>query len=169
MSTANTRSSDNCLALMISAASAEHMSVLIDTDHVVLVLCRASQQQRSRGRSRCTALFCIAVPNMCMLCAFFAGAAAELALTARNVPGSEASSLGLVSRCYDSQSDMMHAVTSLAQQMADKSPLAVTGTKQILLHTRWEVQHVLVCRHKTPCNNSRCPALTPLCCPYQGM
>eukprot|EP00878_Enallax_costatus_P042661 GHUV01050091.1.p1 GENE.GHUV01050091.1~~GHUV01050091.1.p1 ORF type:complete len:241 (+),score=61.09 GHUV01050091.1:428-1150(+) len=64
------------------------------------------------------------------------GAAAELALTARNVPGPEAASLGLVSRCYDSPSDMMTGVTAMAQQIAEKSPLAVTGTKQILLHTR---------------------------------
>eukprot|EP00878_Enallax_costatus_P034811 GHUV01038680.1.p1 GENE.GHUV01038680.1~~GHUV01038680.1.p1 ORF type:complete len:119 (-),score=16.10 GHUV01038680.1:40-396(-) len=69
-------------------------------------------------------------------CACITGAAAELALTARNVPGPEAASLGLVSRCYDSPSDMMTGVTAMAQQIAEKSPLAVTGTKQILLHTR---------------------------------
>eukprot|EP00775_Hariotina_reticulata_P009900 gene9899-10057_t len=64
------------------------------------------------------------------------GAACDLALTARQVNGTEAASLGLVSRCYDSRSDMDEAVWKLAADLAAKSPLAVAGTKRVLLHTR---------------------------------
>jgi len=64
------------------------------------------------------------------------GAAADLALTARVVSGAEAQQLGLVSRCYDSREGLMQGVVSLAQQIAAKSPLAVAGTKAVLLHTR---------------------------------
>jgi enoyl-CoA hydratase/carnithine racemase len=65
-----------------------------------------------------------------------AGAAAELALTARAVPAAEAAQLGLVSRTYSSSAELMTGVMQLAGQIAAKSPLAVAGTKAVLLHTR---------------------------------
>uniref|UniRef100_A0A383VWV4 Enoyl-CoA hydratase n=1 Tax=Tetradesmus obliquus TaxID=3088 RepID=A0A383VWV4_TETOB len=64
------------------------------------------------------------------------GAAAELALTARALPAAEAATLGLVSRAYSSTAELMEAVMKLAAQIAAKSPLAVAGTKAVLLHTR---------------------------------
>lgn len=67
------------------------------------------------------------------------GVAAELALTARVVKGQEAAHLGLVSRCFDNRDQMMSGVLQLAGQIAAKSPLAVAGTKAVLLHTRWVV------------------------------
>jgi enoyl-CoA hydratase/carnithine racemase len=64
------------------------------------------------------------------------GAAAELALTARAVPAAEAAQLGLVSRVHGSSSELIAAVMKLAADIAAKSPLAVAGTKAVLLHTR---------------------------------
>ncbi|WIA37909.1 hypothetical protein OEZ86_001286 [Tetradesmus obliquus] len=64
------------------------------------------------------------------------GAAAELALTARELPAAEAALLGLVSKAYSSTPELMEAVMQLAAQIAAKSPLAVAGTKAVLLHTR---------------------------------
>jgi enoyl-CoA hydratase len=52
------------------------------------------------------------------------------------VPASEAAQLGLVSRAYSSSSELMEGVMMLAGQIAAKSPLAVAGTKAVLLHTR---------------------------------
>lgn len=66
-----------------------------------------------------------------------AGVAAELALTARSVSGIEAVSLGLVSTCYDSREALMAGVLAAAASIAARSPLAVAGTKAVLLHTRW--------------------------------
>jgi len=64
------------------------------------------------------------------------GVAAEMALTARRVSGEEAASLGLVSRCFGSRQEMMTHVMRVAADIALKSPLAVWGTKRILLHAR---------------------------------
>jgi enoyl-CoA hydratase/carnithine racemase len=65
-----------------------------------------------------------------------AGVAADLALTARVVRAPEAAQLRLVSGCYDSQAALMTGVMALAVALAAKSPLAIAGTKRVLLHTR---------------------------------
>ena len=62
--------------------------------------------------------------------------ARELALTARTIDGAEAERVGLVTRCYPTAAAMAEAVAQTARQMAAKSPLAITGTKRILLHCR---------------------------------
>nr|XP_043624171.1 delta(3,5)-Delta(2,4)-dienoyl-CoA isomerase, peroxisomal [Erigeron canadensis] len=62
--------------------------------------------------------------------------AMELALTARSFSGSEAKKLGLVSEAFASKQDLYRAVMSIAQGIAAKSPLAVTGTKTVLLKSR---------------------------------
>lgn len=64
------------------------------------------------------------------------GVAQELSLTARKVPGSEAQSLGLVNRCFETSDALLEGVRQIAQGIAEKSPLAVQGTKEILLHAR---------------------------------
>ncbi|KAL2323797.1 hypothetical protein Fmac_022855 [Flemingia macrophylla] len=62
--------------------------------------------------------------------------AVELALTARTFSGSEAKELGLVSRALDSKDELDEAVRDVAQAIATKSPLAVVGTKMVLLKSR---------------------------------
>ena len=65
------------------------------------------------------------------------GAAMELALTARTFQAQEAKSLSLVSQVFPDRQALFDAAEALAKQIASKSPLAVTGTKRVLLHTRY--------------------------------
>ncbi|KAJ0252557.1 Delta(3,5)-Delta(2,4)-dienoyl-CoA isomerase [Hirschfeldia incana] len=62
--------------------------------------------------------------------------AMELALTARRFSGGEAKDLGLVSRVFGSKSELDKGVNTIAEGIAAKSPLAVTGTKAVLLRSR---------------------------------
>lgn len=64
------------------------------------------------------------------------GNAMELALTGRTFSGKEAKELGLVSRVFLSKHDLHQAVRDVAQAIATKSPLAVVGTKTVLLKSR---------------------------------
>ncbi|XP_077229034.1 delta(3,5),delta(2,4)-dienoyl-CoA isomerase 1 [Tasmannia lanceolata] len=64
------------------------------------------------------------------------GNAAELALTGRRFSGSEAKAIGLVSRVFSSKDAMEDGVKAIAQGIAEKSPLAVAGTKSVLLRSR---------------------------------
>lgn len=65
-----------------------------------------------------------------------AGAATELALTARRFGAEEALALGLVSKVLPDDSALTQHVERVAAQIAAKSPLAITGTKRVLLHAR---------------------------------
>lgn len=64
------------------------------------------------------------------------GHARELSLTARLLPGEEAKTIGMVSACFPSRSALMSHALSTAKLIAKKSPLAITGTKRILLSQR---------------------------------
>ncbi|KAH7570544.1 hypothetical protein JRO89_XS05G0130100 [Xanthoceras sorbifolium] len=64
------------------------------------------------------------------------GNAMELALTGRRFSGSEAKQLGLVSRVFGSKEELDSFVRVVAEGIAAKSPLAVTGTKAVLLRSR---------------------------------
>ncbi|XP_073145410.1 delta(3,5)-Delta(2,4)-dienoyl-CoA isomerase, peroxisomal [Henckelia pumila] len=64
------------------------------------------------------------------------GNAMELALTGRRFTGLEAKELGLVARVFDTKQDMDQGVDSIAEEIAAKSPLAVVGTKRVLLQSR---------------------------------
>ena len=64
------------------------------------------------------------------------GIVRELAYTGRNVYAAEAEKIGLVNRTYASYEEMIESVSELAQDIARKSPLAIRGTKQMLLYTR---------------------------------
>ncbi|KAH7331503.1 hypothetical protein KP509_20G036900 [Ceratopteris richardii] len=64
------------------------------------------------------------------------GNAMDLALTGRRVSASEAKSIGLVNGVFESKHVMEEQVTALARNIAAKSPLAVVGTKKVLLKSR---------------------------------
>ncbi len=64
------------------------------------------------------------------------GVARELAFTARNMPASEAAQVHLVNKCYETRAQMMEEVMGIAHQIAEKSPLTIRGTKEMLNYTR---------------------------------
>lgn len=64
------------------------------------------------------------------------GNAMELALTGRSFTASEAKDLGLVSKVFTSKEALMEGVNVVAEEIAAKSPLAVIGTKTVLLKSR---------------------------------
>lgn len=64
------------------------------------------------------------------------GNAMELALTARRFSGLEAKEIGLISRVFHSKHELDEGVRDLAQAIATKSPLAIVGTKTVLLRSR---------------------------------
>ncbi|MFS7938073.1 putative enoyl-CoA hydratase/isomerase, ClpP/crotonase-like domain superfamily [Helianthus anomalus] len=64
------------------------------------------------------------------------GNAMELALTARRFSGLEAKELGLVSKVFGCREEMEKGVRVIAEEIAAKSPLAVIGTKRVMLKSR---------------------------------
>jgi len=60
----------------------------------------------------------------------------DLCLTARKMHSDEALSSGLVSRMFDSKDSMLEGAIELASSIAQKSPIAVQGTKVNLVHSR---------------------------------
>ena len=64
------------------------------------------------------------------------GMARELAYTARRFDGKEAHAIGLVNRCYADAAELQAGVGALARCIADKSPLAVRGSKEMISYTR---------------------------------
>ena len=61
------------------------------------------------------------------------GRARELALTGRNFDGAEAERLGFTTACFEDAAATLAAARAAAVALASKSPLAVTGTKAVLL------------------------------------
>lgn len=64
------------------------------------------------------------------------GLARELAYTAREVSGREAKEIGLVNRCFSTRDELLAGVTAIARSMAEKSPLALRGCKEMFRYTR---------------------------------
>lgn len=64
------------------------------------------------------------------------GIVRELAYTGRNMGAEEAREVGFVNRVFDNRDTMMQEVTALAHDIASKSPLAVRGSKEMLLYAR---------------------------------
>lgn len=60
----------------------------------------------------------------------------ELAFTARKLEAQEAKEFGLVSRVFKDKESMMQFGVQLADEIAQKSPLAVQGTKRSLVYSR---------------------------------
>ncbi len=60
----------------------------------------------------------------------------ELAYTGRAFDGEEARQLGLVNRTYANHEELFGGVMALAGQIAEKSPLAIRGTKEMIRYAR---------------------------------
>lgn len=64
------------------------------------------------------------------------GLVKELAYTGRRMPAQEAKSAGLVNQVFDDHETMLNAVMDIAAEMAARSPLAVTGCKEMINYAR---------------------------------
>jgi enoyl-CoA hydratase len=60
----------------------------------------------------------------------------ELAYTGRELDAAEAQRIGLVNRVFAAQDTLLEGVFALAEQIAQKSPLAVAGTKRMLSYMK---------------------------------
>ena len=60
----------------------------------------------------------------------------EIAYTGRNVDATEALAIGMVNRVFPDADSLMAGVREIAADIASKSPLAIRGTKEMLLYTR---------------------------------
>ena len=64
------------------------------------------------------------------------GVVRELAYTGRNMDAEEAREVGFINRVFKDRETMMREVTAIARTIAAKSPLAVRGSKEMLLYAR---------------------------------
>jgi enoyl-CoA hydratase len=64
------------------------------------------------------------------------GVARELAYTGRRMPAARAAEVGLVNEVFATHEEMLEAVLGTAREIASKSPLAVWGSKEMLLYSR---------------------------------
>jgi enoyl-CoA hydratase len=60
----------------------------------------------------------------------------ELAYTGRNMSADEAREAGFINRVFEDRDTLMREVTAIAHEIAAKSPLAIRGTKEMLLYSR---------------------------------
>ncbi len=64
------------------------------------------------------------------------GIVRELAYTGRKLLSDEAKSIGLVNRVFESPEKLLQGVTQIAVEIAAKSPLAIRGTKEMIVYAR---------------------------------
>ena len=64
------------------------------------------------------------------------GMVRELAYTGRKFLSDEALNLGLVNRVFDTPGALLQGVMQIATEIAAKSPLAIRGTKEMILYAR---------------------------------
>ncbi len=64
------------------------------------------------------------------------GLVRELAYTGRDMLGGEAEEVGLVNACFDSKEALFAAVQKIAKTIAEKSPISIRGTKEMLVYAR---------------------------------
>ncbi len=64
------------------------------------------------------------------------GVVRELAYTGRNMDAEEARALGFVNKVFENRDTLLREVTAIARTIAAKSPLAVRGSKEMLLYAR---------------------------------
>lgn len=60
----------------------------------------------------------------------------EMAYTGRRLPAAKAKEIGLVNEVYDTHEDMLKAVLETAREIADKAPLAISGSKTMINYAR---------------------------------
>jgi enoyl-CoA hydratase len=60
----------------------------------------------------------------------------ELAYTGRTFDAAEAQRIGLVNATYDDAAQLLEGVMGIAREIAAKSPIAITGTKEMLSYMR---------------------------------
>ncbi len=65
-----------------------------------------------------------------------AGVVRELAFTGRRLPAARAKEVGLVNEVFDTHEAMLGAVMDIAREIAEHSPLAIHGTKEMLNYAR---------------------------------
>lgn len=70
------------------------------------------------------------------MCIATTGVASELSLTARVIKGEEARQMGLVTQCFADETALLQHAHRTAELLAAKSPLAIVGTKRVLIHAR---------------------------------
>ncbi len=75
--------------------------------------------------------------EICLVLRLLPGVARELALTARTIGAQEAKAIGLVTEVYP---DLQALHAEVDRVAAAKSPIAVTGTKSVMLKCRWASQ-----------------------------
>jgi enoyl-CoA hydratase len=73
-------------------------------------------------------------PRLCKLLPL--GQVRELAYTGRRLGASKAKELGLVNEVYPDHVTMLEAVMATAREIAEKNPIAVTGSKVMINHAR---------------------------------
>lgn len=64
------------------------------------------------------------------------GIARELVYTGRRLPAQRAREIGLVNDVFDDHESLLGAVEDVAAEIAAQSPLAVWGSKEMLVHAR---------------------------------
>jgi enoyl-CoA hydratase len=64
------------------------------------------------------------------------GVVRELAYTGRRLPAVRAKEVGLVNEVYPSQEAMLEGVMQVAGEIAERSPLAIWGSKEMLTYSR---------------------------------
>jgi enoyl-CoA hydratase len=64
------------------------------------------------------------------------GIARELAYTGRRLPAARAREVGLVNEVFADQATLLAAVMQIAAEIAERSPLAIQGSKEMLNHAR---------------------------------
>lgn len=64
------------------------------------------------------------------------GVAREMAYTGRRLPADRAVAVGLVNEVFATHAEMVEAVLGIAHEIASKSPLAMWGSKEMLLYAR---------------------------------
>jgi enoyl-CoA hydratase len=65
-----------------------------------------------------------------------AGMVRELAYTGRRLPAQRAREVGLVNEVYPDQASLLEGVMQVAREIAERSPLAVLGSKEMLNYAR---------------------------------